>query len=849
MIFAVVSPYSFDGSVLRLEELIKFAKAFGMKSLFLCDRNFHAAVHFNKLCRENGLVPVHGLRLKDKIFYARSRNEFEELVSAYNQKREPNTPYLSLDEVKLVYFLKKDDFESHLAMCKILSVEPKQDGYFSKKLYDPAEILKATSYDLKVDFKLPEPERGWLRAFAKDLQKGLLDRFLYEVEVVEKLGFESYFYVVKQIIDIAKEAKIQIGPGRGSAVGSVVSYALGITSINPVEYDLMFERFLNEYRNEPPDIDIDVEDERRYELIQLLNSKFPFVAQISTFSRLSERSILNELRRENFSVSDETVKKLIGLPFRRSIHASGVVISKEPLNIPLVPDLDQKVTEYDIYSLEDVGVIKIDLLGLTTLSFLKRLKEKLKIHHIPIGDKLAYSIIKRGQTLGVFQLESQTARKLCRQVRPDDIEELSILLALNRPGPLMVKLNEMYARRKRGCENQEKLFPETKGVIVYQEQVMKLAMDVAGLSAAESDLFRKAVSGKDPQLMKEALEKLKKGMQSKGYSKEEINHLVNLISKFAEYAFNKSHSIAYSHLSYELAYLKRLMPKEFFFEYIRMHSTEKDKKFLAVQELINLGFKVLPASVNLQKASEDEFVMPLEAIEGVSDVLAKTIYENSPYSSIEDFVRRTNVSVSILHKLVMAGAFDCIYGDREKALNAFEFFRTGVDASLLEIAAKFGKRVEQPKYQLSEKDIAELEETSYGFPLTPFSTSLKKYFAPVCEVFTTFRILPVCVEVKGSYASDGKTIFKLKNAPSEGEYLLVLGPDCEAFEIRKIGEVLGVIYELFDCFDEQDFENASQWESTKITLGGKKVILKSVRPVLDSCKINILPEVWLQSSA
>ncbi len=840
MIAGIVSPYSFDGSVIRFEEVVRFAKSAGITSLLLCDTNFHGAVLFNKLCRSNGITPVHGIRISDRVFYAKNKDEFEELIKAYNENREPRTESIPVEELKLSYFLHPEDYDAHVTMCKILTVEPRQDTYFDGQSTDPAKVLKTTSYDLNVRVTLPQPKKGWLRSFTEKVPEELKRKFIEEVEVVEKLGYESYFYVVKQIVETAKQLGISLGPGRGSAVGSVISYVLGITIVNPVEHGLMFERFLNEYRNEPPDIDIDVEDERRQELINKLAEKFPFVAQVSSFSRLSERSLLNELKRQNLSASNKTLKRLAGLPVRRSIHASGVVITDSSVNIPMVPNVPQRITEYDIYSLEDVGIIKIDILGLATLSFLSKLKKASKTYHISYKDQNTYSMIKKGQTLGVFQLESETARKLCRQVRVENFDELAILLALNRPGPLGAKLNEIYAKRKRHCEKADKLSPETRGVIVYQEQIMKLAMNLAGLSPAEADLFRKAVSSKNSEVMKEALTKLKIGMQQRGYSSGEINQLISTIQNFAEYAFNKSHSVAYSYLSYELAYLKNLSPKLFFTEYIKRHSAEREKIFLAVQELRNLGYRVLPPSVNQCQISEQDFQLPFEAIEGISSSFAKKISDNAPYHNIEDFVKRTKASTSVVQKLVFAGAFDCIYNDREKSILAFESFRMGFDPALLEISSKFGKRYQSSPVELTDRKLLEYEEQSYGFPLTPLSVQLNKSAAPVTEVFASFRVLPVVVSVVDDYASDGKTVFKLKSTISDGQYLLLLKPDGGVTTYEKLENVFGFVYELTGCFDEKDFEDASDLECTELMLTGRKILLRSVRPTVDDYRFRIL---------
>ncbi|WP_041077630.1 helix-hairpin-helix domain-containing protein [Thermotoga caldifontis] len=843
MIPCIVSPYSFDGSVVRLEQLAQFAKEKGLKSLLLADTNFHSVVLFNVLCRQNGLIPVHGLRMNGKIYYARDREEFEELVKSYNVNREPGLNFLRLDDVKLIYHLDRSCYDAHLFMARLVGAQPQEPCDLPDVLIDPAAALGASAYELKVSHKLLSPRSGWLDELLHGVQGDRKMRLSREIELVKRLGFESYFYTVKRIVDIAKENQILIGPGRGSAVASLLAYLLGITSIDPIAHDLMFERFLHEGRTELPDIDIDVADEQREQLLNLLKRSFPYFAQISAFVTLTEKNLTSEASRLNLKLNPNVLKCLVGLPLRRSVHAAGIIVAAEPLNLPLVPSAEGPIVEYDMDSLERVGVVKIDLLGLRTLTVLDRLKKRAGVSAVKIEDNESYELLSRGKTCGIFQLESRTARSLCRTVRPTNLNELSILLAMNRPGPLGAGLEKTYAMKKRGCVKfDHDFFPETRGVIVYQEQVMKLAMDFAGFDAVEADLFRKAISEKDPKIIQTAMDKFRDRLREKGYTSEFVDRLCDILVKFASYAFNKSHSVAYAHLSYELAYLKTHWPKEFFEIYIREHSSDQYKIFLAVQELRSMGYRVLPPSINQVHTDEKTFHLPLEAVNGVSESIARTCRQMAPFNDLKDFVEKTKLSLSTVQKLVWAGVFDEMYESRAAALEDFEAVQKGFDQDLSLVAAKvFGKRVEsRQKISYSETDITELEMKAFGFALSPWKVEFDRKFAPLSEVFASARTLPVAVKVSGKFASDGMTICQLKNSLPDGHYVLILTPDGNVLEHEKLDSVRGVVYEMENCFDERDFEEACETERVQTVLCGKKVLLEGVRPLLDWYRIRFV---------
>lgn len=844
MIACVVSPYSFEGSIVKFEDLVNLAKERGIKSLLLADVTLHGVVHFHTLCRKSGLVPVIGLRKKEKIYYARNREEYEELVRSYNEQREPALNHLKIDEVKLIYYLRSEDLEAHELMCRLLGTDPSMGTEWSGKFDDAAVALDACDYDLKVNHKLLEPPKGWLDEIVQRYSGEYRERLVREIDVVKKLGFESYFYTVKSIIDVAKQNEILIGPGRGSAVGSFLAYSLGITEVDPVRYGLMFERFLHEQRRELPDIDIDVADEQRPKLLHLLKDVFPYVAQISTFVTLTEKALMNEIKRLNIVFKDGVIKRIVGLPYRRSVHAAGIVVAQEPLNLPLVPFEDQPVIEYDMDSIEQIGVVKIDLLGLRTLTVLDGIRKKVGVDRtdLNLSDADTYKLISTGRTSGIFQLEAQGARKLCRTVRPSNLEELSTLLALNRPGPLRAKVDRFYAERKRGCiEIGQTLFPETFGVIVYQEQVMKLAMNLAGFSPAEADLFRKAISEKDEHAIKQALADFENRLIERGYALKFTRDVCGMLEKFASYAFNKSHSVAYSLLSFELACLKAHWPKQFFEMYMKENASDQIKIFQAVQELRSIGFHVLPPSINGISDEGRIFRLPLEVVSGVGKLTAQLCHRLAPFSSLREFHEKTELPLSTLQKLVWAGAFDELHSGRIGALEAFETFQKGFDETLSQLAAKvFGKHSEsKKKLDYEEADLAGLEERAYGFPLTPFKFDFPKRLAPLSEVFAAGRTLPVIVKASKNFVSDGLTIVRLRERISDGYHVLIVSPDGRILKRENAEEVKRVVYELDGCFDEHDLEEASEHEYVKMNLCGKKVEIAGLRPLIDWYKISL----------
>ncbi|MGM8215600.1 DNA polymerase III subunit alpha [Bacillaceae bacterium W0354] len=481
-------------------------------------------------------------------------------------------------------------------------------------------------------------------------------RLKHELEIIKGMRFSDYFLIVWDIVQFAKKNNILVGPGRGSAAGSIVAYLLGIIEVDPIKYHLLFERFLNPERQSMPDIDIDFSDYRRDEVIKYVANKYGvnFVAQIITFGTFQARSTIRELSKvfqiekeqtnyllKQLSQQTESLKaavkdnkdiqsyvkqspKLVelfkaafvieGLPRHYSTHAAGVVISDESLlsKIPVTTGQDHvMLTQWSMKDLESVGLLKMDFLGLRNLTFLERMvkqieeKENIKIDLIklPLNDSKTFQLLQRGFTSGVFQLESDGMKKALMAIQPTHLEDIVAVNALFRPGPM--QFIETFARRKKGLEKTvyihediKSILESTYGVLVYQEQIMQIANKLAGFTFGQADLLRRAISKKDSHSFHELKEKFIQGCQEKGYEPSLSEEIFRWIEKFANYGFNKSHAVAYSLISYQTAYFKANYPAYFYAELMSQHMHDQSKLERYIKEAKSLGINVLPPSIN-----------------------------------------------------------------------------------------------------------------------------------------------------------------------------------------------------------------------------------------------------------
>lgn len=588
-------------------------------------------------------------------------------------------------------------------------------------------------------------EEGFRNRYGDHPPEGARERLEKELSTIEMMGFCGYFLIVWDVVHFAKTHNIMVGPGRGSAAGSMVSYCLEITNVEPLSMGLLFERFLNPERISMPDIDIDFADEKRQEVIRYVTEKYGAdrVSQIITFGTMASRAAVRDVGRVlNIPYSDidrlakliplgssiseamesspelretyereewarriiDVAKNLEGMPRHASTHAAGVVISKFPLTelVPLQKGSEgEVVTQFEMGDLEDLGLLKMDFLGLRTLTLLentvKIIKEttgeEINLDDIPLDDKETYKLLQDGETIGVFQLESSGMRNLLKDMKPECFEDISSVLALYRPGPLGSGMVTSFVRRKRGEEPIEYPHPllepilrDTYGVIVYQEQVMQIANVMAGFTLGEADILRRAMGKKLPEVLAQQRNRFISGSLERGISEEIANYVFDLMEYFAGYGFNKSHTVAYGLLVYQSAYLKAHYPLAYMTALLMSVEGNTSKVAKYVQEARRMGIKILPPDINESNIHftpvENSIRFGLSAIKNVGESAVEAILEarrkHGRFSSLEDFLGKVDlkkVNKKVIESLIRAGAFDSIGRSRAELLALFEQYQ------------------------------------------------------------------------------------------------------------------------------------------------------------------------------
>jgi DNA polymerase-3 subunit alpha len=682
------------------------------------------------------------------------------------------------------------------------------------------------------------------------------ERLEYEIGVVEKMGFPSYFLIVSDFIRHARETGISVGPGRGSAAGSIVAWALRITEIDPLRYDLLFERFLNPERISMPDIDIDFCQARRGEVIEYVTKKYgrENVAQIVTFSQLKPKLAVRDVARVlslpvaigdriaklipdgvdvNFEralkespllkeaiATDESVARVVqiagrleGLSRHAGMHAAGVVIAPRPITeyLPLYrTNTGDVTTQFDMNAVEKMGLLKIDFLGLITLDIMDaavhairdRTGEAVDLEHLPLNDEKTYELFRSGKTACVFQFDSSGMRDLLRRAKPKVFSDLAALNALYRPGALDAGTVEEYVRRRNGTSKVsyplpeiEDILEETFGILVYQEQVMRIASRVAGYSLAEADLLRKAIGKKKREIMVAEGEKFIRRSEEHGTPKKKAQQLWALIEPFARYGFNKSHAVAYALVAYKTAYLKAHYPIDFLAAALSAEIGSTDGIVKVVGDCTEMGIPVLPPDINESRknfaAVGSAIRFGLAAVKGVGDQAADSILqerENRPFTSFTDLAHRLDphlVNKRTLDALICAGALDSLGKNRATLASASE--RVVAQAARRREEAELGQTNlfvggsdgdatdlfrEEPEWTLEEKLTKEKEVLGFyvtGHPLTKYAEDIDRFAdARVQELFSkvdqTVRVAGVLVNVKKQKikkgVNEGKTMLK-----------------------------------------------------------------------------------------
>lgn len=693
-----------------------------------------------------------GLEITNEKTYIEAIREFA-FSHGYKLIAYPSIKYVKKEDAIVLEMMKAIDSKEVLETKSLEGDEYLKTPEEIANLYTEEELKNIDELVSLVNFDFAKP-RGkmisWFDvtgekgddALARLAKQGLeekgktspeyISRLEFELNTIKQMGYSDYFLIVKDYIDFAKTHDIAVGPGRGSAAGSLVSYALGITVPDPLQYDLLFERFLNPARQTMPDIDVDFSDIHREEIVSYLRSKYGsnHVARIQAVQTLGAKAALNDVGRifnydkhdiEMFTklIKDEKddklslreiyktnakfrelvnndkyyleivtlASKIEGLPRQGSLHAVGIVLNAEPLEgvIPLSNAFDGGyVEQFEKDYIEEQGFLKMDILALRNitivedcLALLNAKGIKINRDEIPYDDHAGIKLIASGKTTGLFQVDTATMRKGIASLKPKTFEDVVALLALNRPGPMAFIKN--YADRRDGKEKYsylsealKNILGPTYGIIVYQEQIMQIASKMAGFSLGEADSFRRAVSKKDSKKLEALRSSFVKGAVSKGYKQDEANNVFNLIDKFANYGFNRSHSLVYAIFTDRMAYLKAHYPKEFYTSILANASTTEFNNTIA--EMKALKIKVKCPDVNESgmafKLQGDSILFPITSIRGVSSVTAQNIEierANGPFKDLFDFVirmKKYRFSDAQLISLIDAGCFDSIEPSR-----------------------------------------------------------------------------------------------------------------------------------------------------------------------------------------
>ncbi len=705
-------------------ELIKIAKELDIKLVITNDSHYpkkeDADWHDTLLCIQTGRLKEEAdrFRFPNNEFYIKTVSELRDAFS----------------------WLDTETFDAAMANTVEVAEKCHLILEMGKSPLPHYEVPANHTVDSYLDFKV----REGLEARYGEITQTIEDRYKYELKIIEQMGFSAYFLITWDFINYAKTHDIPVGPGRGSAAGSIVAYSLGITDIDPMYHNLLFERFLNPERISMPDVDIDFCVEKRGKVIDYVSEKYGAdrVCQIITFGTLAARNAvksvaraydipyatsnklaqmipaapktkINDALKEGMELkalydTDPQIKKLIdmslaieGLKYNIGMHAAGVIISHVPLDqvVPVQPSKDGIIiTEYPMANLEKLGLLKMDFLGLRNLTIIDNTLKLIKlrtqtvfdINKIPLDDADTYNLLTKGNTDGVFQLESSGMKKLVRDLRPSVFEDLGALVALFRPGPLESGMVKDFVERKHGRQAityahplLEPILKDTYGTIVYQEQIMQIFQVLAGYTLGQADMVRRMMGKKKLDEMAKQKEKFIEGSGKNGMTPKAATELFEQIEKFAEYCFNRSHSAAYAFVAYQTAYLKAHYPIEYFAALLSSVNSDQDKTQLYIAECQKIGIKVLAPDINSSLAvftpDGETIRFGLASIKNVGGAVIEQIEEerkSKPFKSFKDFCTRIDskfLNKRILESLIRAGAFSSIETSRKQLIENLDY--------------------------------------------------------------------------------------------------------------------------------------------------------------------------------
>lgn len=862
----IKSHYELLSSLIKLEDLVSFAKNNNLSAVGIIDSNMFGCMEFINLCNNAGIKPIIGVEVKidnfDMILYAKnydgyvnllnivSERNLNDLTLQYVKEKSENLvcvtkdyinyldykeifdlvylSYETLDEKKnalintdkIVYSKKglyfNDSDKEYLVYLSMIkdgkTIDDFEEYTFDNHInYDIDEYDSKTTYDFVdlFDFKLPEfhfklpvycedkvelldnlANKGLKKRLGGTVPDVYLHRLNEELKIINEIGFTDYFLIVYDFILYAKKNKIIVGPGRGSAAGSLVSYSIGITEIDPIKYDLIFERFLNPERITMPDIDIDIEYLRREELIDYVKDKYGHesVANIITFGTLLSKQVLRDVGRllkmpsskidelvstikdkETFNELDSNsyfnlvrskdleYEKLIrisrnleGLKRHTSIHAAGVVISDDLLRnkVPLYKSADTLLTGYTMEYLESIGLLKMDFLAIKNLATIGSIVSKIKeetgiyidVNKIPLDDKKTLKLFYDVNTIGIFQFESEGMMSFLKSLQVRSFDDLVSALALYRPGPRESIPDFIAVRNNKKkphfiVPELEGILKSTNGIIVYQEQILEILKKIGGFSYSTADIIRRAMSKKKEDVILKFRSDFVSGAISNGYSKSSADEIYDLVLKFANYGFNKSHSVAYSIVAFQMAFLKAHFIEYFMTTELDMviGSEVKTKEYIDEARLYGLKFDLININESADRylVRNNVIILPLTIVksigkETVSNILAER--ENGLFKDFFDFLKRTynnKTNIKALENLILSGACDTFGLNRKTMISMLPAgtYYANLCKDLDESLVEKPQIIFEEEY--SESDLLKMEYDLYGFyiknhPVTRF---------------------------------------------------------------------------------------------------------------------------------
>ena len=860
---------SLQTSLIKVKDLVEYAKDNNIKSLTITDNNMYGVMDFYKMCIANGIKPIIGLEIEynDKkiVLYAQNYSGYKNLVKLCTLLSEKKlelrelekyssdlvciTPYESLNIYNDIKSFYKYIFIGYKTLDELDNIDKRNTIYMNETLYlskkdnQYIKYIDAIRTGVTVDlissnhldnYLLLEEEfndkykesiennhlinelcnlefpfnqklmpkfineegvdsytylkkkciEGLKYHFGNTVKQIYKERLKYELEIINKMGFCDYFLIVSDYVKYAKNNNIIVGTGRGSAVGSLVSYCLMITDVDPIKYNLLFERFLNPERVSMPDIDIDFEHEKREDIINYCINKYGSkrVVPIITFGTLGAKQAIRDVgksmdielglidnlcklidskktlkencndnkkikelleRKENLKECYKIAIKFEGLKRHTSIHAAGVIMSSIDLDevIPLDKSHDFYVSGYDMTYLEEIGLLKMDFLAikyLTTIhniidSINKDYNLNIKFDEIPLNDQKALNIFNKADTIGIFQFESDGMVNFLRKLQVTSMDDIFAAIALFRPGPM--KNIPTYINRKNGKEridyidpSLESILKPTYGIMIYQEQIMQIARTMADYSLGEADMLRKAMSKKKKDILMSEKEKFVSRAINKGYDERLVDRVYELMLKFAEYGFNKSHSIGYSIVAYKMAYLKAHYPKNFITYLLSMEINDDKKTKQYIYEAKKNNIDILKPDINLSekkyKIESSGIRYPLSNIRNVGTLGCEFILkerENGKYIDIYDFVRRCygkSVTSKTLESLIYAGVFDSFGYNKNTLINNLDTI-INYGELISDLDREFTLEPEIIQYEeYTKKELMEQELNVFGLYLT-----------------------------------------------------------------------------------------------------------------------------------